>query len=95
MLSPRAPDVDRLLRSPADAPELLFLQHAQQLHCVVGVISRFLQEERAAIGQLETALPPIGRAGERAFLWPKISLSSSVSGIAAQLMPRRESSRAG
>ena len=37
--------------------------------CVAGRhLADLVEEQRAAVGQLETALPPIGRAGERALL---------------------------
>src|SRR5262249_16723974 len=62
-------DVDRLLGAPAEPPELPLLQHAEQLHLRGRRhLADLIEEERAAIGELEAALPPIGRAGERAFL---------------------------
>src|SRR5207245_8258106 len=45
----------------------------------------FVQEQGPAIRQLEAALPSLHGAGERASLMPEISLSSKVSGMAAQL----------
>jgi hypothetical protein len=80
--------VNRLLHAPAEAPELPLLQHPQQLDLSRGRhLANLIEEQRAAIRELETALPPVRRAGERPFSWPKISLSRRVSGIAAQLMP--------
>ena len=58
-----------LLGAPAEAAEAALLQHAQQLdlrrrrH-----LADLVEEQRAAVRQLEAALPPIGRAGEGALL---------------------------
>ena len=63
------PHVDLLLLAAAEAPELALLQHPQQLdlrrrhH-----LGDLVQEQRAAMGELETALPAFHRAGERALL---------------------------
>jgi hypothetical protein len=56
----------------AHAVEFAFLQHAQQLglRCAVQ-IAHFVQENRAAVGQLELAAARAGRAGERALLVPE------------------------
>ena len=61
--------VDRLLVAAAEAAERALLQHAQQLdlrrrrH-----LGDLVEEQRAAVGELEAALPPLGGAGERALL---------------------------
>ena len=62
-------DVHGLLALAAERPERPFLQDAQQL----GLRRRrhlrdLVEEQRAAVGQLERALPPRDRAGERALL---------------------------
>ena len=60
-------DLDRL--GAADALELALLQHAQQLDLHVGrQVADLVEEQRAAVGQLEAAEPPRDRAGERALL---------------------------
>ena len=52
-----------------DALECAFLQHAQQLGLHVGrQIADFVEKERAAVGQLETALAHRDRAREGAAL---------------------------
>ncbi len=49
----------------ADARELAFLQHAQQLGLQLDrQIADFVEEERAAAGLLDLARAPLGRAGE-------------------------------
>ena len=70
----------------ADRHDLALLQHAQQL----GLhrerhLADLVEEDRAAGGGLEQAAVILRRAGERARRWPNSSLSSSVSGSAAQL----------
>jgi hypothetical protein len=88
--------VDFLLGAAAEAAELALLQHAQQLdlrrrrH-----LGDLVEEQRAAIGQLEAAGAPIVAPVKAPFSWPKISLSSSVSGIAAQLSATNGDARAG
>ena len=81
-------DVDRLLLPSAEAAERALLQHAQQLdlrrrhH-----LGDLVEEQRAAVRQLEARRCRRSCAPVNApFSWPKISLSSSVSGIAAQLI---------
>ena len=60
------PPTARSARPAAGTP---LLQHAQQLHLRRRRhLADLVEEERAAIGQLEAALPPIGGAGERALL---------------------------
>ena len=59
-------DADRLAAS--DRFELLLLEDAQQLHlCVEGQLSDFVQEERAAVRQLESADSLFDRTGKCAF----------------------------
>ncbi len=66
------PHVHRLLVAPAEPAELALLQHAQQLHLRGRCHLRDLvEEQRAAIGQLETALAAIEGAGECALLVPE------------------------
>ena len=51
-------DIDRLRARRPDALELAFLQHAQELHLDVRrQIADLVQEDRAAVGQLEAPLP--------------------------------------
>ena len=58
-------DPDRL--RAADALELLLLEHAQELRLQVErQVADLVQEERAAVGQLEAPDPPRDGAGERA-----------------------------
>ena len=60
-------DLDRL--GAAEALELALLQHAQQLHLRLQVdVADFVEEQRAALGQLEAALAPLVRVGEGALL---------------------------
>ena len=61
--------VDRDRLHPADAPDLLFLQRAQQLRLdIQRQVRDFVEEQRAAGGDLELAqLGPLG-ARERALL---------------------------
>ena len=54
---------------PPDALELALLQHAQELDLRGQVdVADLVEEQRAALGQLEAALLPLLRAGERALL---------------------------
>ena len=54
---------------PPSALELALLQHAQQLHLRAEVdVADLVEKQRAAVGQLEAALLPRLRAGERALL---------------------------
>ena len=80
----------------AEPPERPLLQHAQELHLRRRRhLGDLVEEQRAAMGELEAALPAIDRRPVNApFSWPKISLSSSVSGIAAQLMATNWNRRA-
>ncbi len=56
----------------AHAVELALLQHAQQLGLRRAVqVAHFVQEDGAAVGQLELAAPRGGGAGERALLVPE------------------------
>ena len=63
------PHVDVLLGAAAEAPERALLQHAQQLdlrrrhH-----LGDLVEEQRAAVRELEAAQPPLDGAGERALL---------------------------
>ena len=74
----------------ADALETLLLQHAQHLalherrH-----VADFVEEERSAGALLELADAFAVGAGEVPFSWPNNSLSSKVSGMAAQLTARK------
>ena len=53
----------------ADALEAALLEHAQQLGLQLGLeLADLVEEERAAVGQLEPAALALGRAGERALL---------------------------
>ncbi len=62
---------DCSLRPPSRRKRAL-LQHAQQLHLRGRRhLADFVEKERAAIGQLEAALAPIGGARERALLVPE------------------------
>ena len=60
----------RLQRLGAAEPLVLaLLQHAQQLHLRrEGDVADFVEEQRAALGQLEAPFLPLLRAGERALL---------------------------
>ena len=61
--------VDRLLLPPAQPPERPLLQHAQQLHLRGRLhLGDLVEEERAAVRQLEHAGPAVVRAGERPLL---------------------------
>ena len=61
------PHVHFLLGAAAQAAELPLLQHPQQLHLRRRRhLRNLVEEQRAAVGQLEAAQPPFGRAGERA-----------------------------
>src|SRR5256886_13194337 len=58
-----------LFRSAAEALELALLEHAQDLGLGHGrEAGDLVEEERAPVGQLEAALLPPRRAGERALL---------------------------
>jgi hypothetical protein len=60
-------DADRL--AAADALELALLEDAEELHLRVGRdVADLVEEDRAAVGQLEAAEPPLRRAGEGAVL---------------------------
>jgi hypothetical protein len=51
-------DADRL--SPPDALKFAFLQHPQQCHLGVGrQLTHFIEEDRAAVGELEPAEPAL------------------------------------
>jgi len=91
------PNVYLMSASTAQALELLFLQYAQQFRLQRRRnIPHFVQEERAFVGQLETANLLSAMAPVNApFSWPKSSLSSRSSGMAAQFSltnecPQRE-----
>ena len=73
----------------AEALELPFLKKPQELglRCRRHVAD-FVEEQRAAIGLLKLADTPAVGAGEVPRSWPKSSLSSSDSGMAAQLIAR-------
>ena len=77
----------RMRPRAADALELALLEHAQQLRLQLErQLADLVEEERAAVGQLEAARACCWTAPVKApFSWPKSSLSSSVAGIAAQL----------
>ena len=56
----------------ADALELLLLQHAQQLRLrFERQLAHLVEEQRAAVGELEAPAALLGRAGERALLVPE------------------------
>ena len=56
----------------ADGLELPGLKHAQQFDLEVKrQIAHFVQEDRAAMGELEAALPILSGAGESAFHVPE------------------------
>src|SRR4029079_10537470 len=51
----------------ADGLELLLLQHAQELHLRIRrKLAHLVEEERAAVGELEASGASVARAGERA-----------------------------
>ena len=51
------PDVDRDLLGAADAEEAALLEHAQQVDLHLGRdVADLVEEERAAVGELELAL---------------------------------------
>ena len=61
-----------LLLTSAEPPELALLQHAQQLHLRGRHhLGDLVEEQRAAMRQLEAALSALDRAGERALLVPE------------------------
>ena len=63
------PDVHRLLLAAAETPERALLQHAQQLHLRRRLhLGDLVEEQRAAVRELEHAGPAIVRAGERPLL---------------------------
>ena len=62
-------DVDRDLLRAADARERPLLQHAQQLHLHRRLhLADLVEEQRAAVGELEDAACGVVGAGERALL---------------------------
>ena len=66
------PHIDRNIGFAAQPLDAAFLQHAQQFALGVRVqVADFIQEERAAVGLLETADAPGLRAGERAAFVPE------------------------
>ena len=77
----------RVLPPPPSALDLALLQHAQQLHLHVAARSRRSRRGTACRRRpLEAAVARASTAPVNApFSWPNSSLSSSVSGIAAQL----------
>ena len=61
--------VHRRFHFAAQAPHFVVLEHAQQLRLRRrGHLADFVEQQRAAIGQLEAADAPLGRAGEGAAL---------------------------
>ena len=63
------PDVDMLAPLGADALDLAALEHPQQLGLGLELqVADLVEEQRAAVGQLEAPDAPIGGAGERAAL---------------------------
>ncbi len=79
----------RIVSSPADPLEPAVLEHAEDLR--LGQrrhVADLVQEQRSARALLELADPLAVGPGERPFSWPNSSLSSKVSGIAAQLIAR-------
>src|SRR6188474_3448830 len=61
--------VDLERAAAADALEAALLQDAQELGLELGLeLADLVEEERAAVGQLEPAALALGRAGERALL---------------------------
>src|SRR5258708_31901106 len=78
----------------ADALELALLQHAQQLLLrAERHLADLVQEDRALVRGFEATLMLGHRPVKEPFSWPKSSLSSSVSGSAAQLTFTRGPSR--
>jgi hypothetical protein len=77
-------DLDRL--RAADRLHRLLLQHAQHLGLRLQAhVADLVEEERAAVGQLELAARSATAPVNAPFTWPNSSLSISSSGIAAQL----------
>jgi hypothetical protein len=75
----------RMGRRAADALELLLLQHAQQLHLrVERQLAHLVEEERAAVRQLEAADALLQRAGERALLVAEQLALDDARGMAPQ-----------
>ena len=70
----------------ADALELAFLQHAQQLGLERGGdFADFVQKQRAAVGEFEAAGALATAPVNEPFSWPNSSDSITLSGSAAQL----------
>src|SRR5262249_8902697 len=62
-------NVDRDRMPSSDALDLAFLQHPQECDLRIRQeLADFIQEYRAAIGELETAEPPLGGSGEGSLL---------------------------
>src|SRR5437899_9481459 len=91
------PNVHLVSPSAAQALELLFLQDTEQfgLQCQRN-IAHFIQEERAFVGQLETANPLRYGSGERDFLVAKKLTFQQIqrNGSAIQLCERASAPRA-
>ena len=70
----------------AEALEFPFLENPKQGQLRVGrKIADLVEEDRAAVGDLEAAEAPAQRPGERSLLWPNSSEVINVGGMAAQL----------
>jgi hypothetical protein len=87
----------RVLLQPAEPPERFrSCSTALQLHLRSRRhLADLIEEERPAIREFEQTRSRSPAPVNAPFSWPKISLSSSVSGIAAQLIAQTESRLAG
>ena len=80
-------DLDRL--AAADALELALLQHAQQLDLhLQRQVADLVEEQRAAVGQLEAPEPARHRAGERCPSRGRTARYSSTPGASAAQLTR-------
>src|SRR5262249_14873575 len=81
------PHIDPDRSTTADAVEFALLQDAEQFRLGVrGQFADLVEEDRAALGQFESAYAPGDGAGKGTFSWPNSSLSTSPAGRAAQLI---------
>ena len=80
-------DLDAQLLVAAHAGEAAVLEEAEQLGLEgTAHVANFIQEDGAAVGLLDAPGLLAEAPVKDPFSWPKSSLSSRVSGIAAQLM---------
>ena len=80
-------DVHLARLAPADPADLALLEHAEQLGLQVErQVADLVEQQRALVRQLEQAGRSAVAPVNAPFAWPNSSLSSSCSGIAAQLM---------